>query len=342
MAQYVVSLVKFVGVLLGAVGSTIGGWIAYSAFVVDHDVPIGPAIDGQRKTYMSPRAGMLSYYVDEQAAGAGRPLLLVHSINAAGNAYEMRDIFERYRGQRPVYALDLPGFGFSDRSDRVYTKELYQDAILDFVENVVERPVDVVALSLGSEFAATAAQRRPDLFVSLVMIGPSGFASRETKTRGERDSESANTTDRVYNFLRTPLWSQAIYDLLATKPLIRYFLKMSFYGDPDEALVDYSWLASHQPGARYAPLYFVSGKLFDPHVFEDVYAQIDLPIVVYFSEGGFVSFDRLPEIVEMKPNWQSRRIPETAGLPQFEKMDELADALNEFWATNNLVSSAAD
>ena len=36
------------------------------------------------------RAG-LSYYV----AGAGAPMLLVHSINAAGSAYEVKPIFER-------------------------------------------------------------------------------------------------------------------------------------------------------------------------------------------------------------------------------------------------------
>ena len=342
MAQYATfNPLKALNILLGAAGGAIGGWIAYSAFVVDHDVPIGPAIDSLRKVYTSERAGMLSYYVDEQASGAGRPLVLIHSINAAGNAYEMRNIFERYRSQRPVYALDLPGFGFSERSDRVYSKELYQDAIIDFMDNVVGRPADVIALSLGSEFSAASALRRPDLFTSLVMIGPSGFAIRETKTRGQRSSENLDGTDKAYRFLTTPLWSQALYDLLATKPIIRYFLNLSFYGEPDEGLVDYAWRACHQPGARYAPLYFVSGKLFDPRVYEDVYMQLDLPIMVYFSEDNFVSFDRLPDIVGEKANWQSQRIPETAGLPQFEKMDELAEALSEFWASNNLGQSVA-
>ncbi len=67
----------------------------------------------------------LSYYV----AGNGPPLLLVHSINAAASAYEVRPIFERMVATNRVYAVDLPGFGFSDRSKREYTPRLYTDAI---------------------------------------------------------------------------------------------------------------------------------------------------------------------------------------------------------------------
>jgi pimeloyl-ACP methyl ester carboxylesterase len=46
------------------------------------------------------------------------PMLLVHSVNASASAAEMAPLFDYYRQSRSVYALDLPGFGFSDRSDR--------------------------------------------------------------------------------------------------------------------------------------------------------------------------------------------------------------------------------
>ena len=50
--------------------------------------------------------------------GSGAPLLLVHSINAAGSAAEVRPLYERYRARRTVFAIDLPGYGHSLRSDR--------------------------------------------------------------------------------------------------------------------------------------------------------------------------------------------------------------------------------
>ena len=61
-------------------------------------------------------------------SGAGCP---VHSVNAAASAYEMAPIFNRYRTSLPEIAMDLPGFGLSDRSDRIYSPRVYHEAILD-------------------------------------------------------------------------------------------------------------------------------------------------------------------------------------------------------------------
>ena len=54
-------------------------------------------------------AGEISYYVDE-AQNDARPLVLLHSINAAPSAREMQPLFEHYRHKRTVYAPDLPGY----------------------------------------------------------------------------------------------------------------------------------------------------------------------------------------------------------------------------------------
>jgi pimeloyl-ACP methyl ester carboxylesterase len=69
-----------------------------------------------------------------------------------------------FRGQRPVYAIDLPGFGFSERTDRVYYPELYADTLIEWIESYLPgsaQPVDLIALSLSCEFAAIAASVRP-------------------------------------------------------------------------------------------------------------------------------------------------------------------------------------
>ena len=65
------------------------------------------ALTGQRIALSSP-VGPLSYYRDGEPDAA--PLLLVHSINAAGSAYEMKPVYDHFRSQRAVYAIDLPGF----------------------------------------------------------------------------------------------------------------------------------------------------------------------------------------------------------------------------------------
>ncbi|MBZ0306880.1 MAG: alpha/beta fold hydrolase, partial [Anaerolineae bacterium] len=146
----------------------------------------------------------VSYYVDKSQVG--RPLVLLHSINAAASAYEMRPLFNHYRTLRPVYALDLPGFGFSERPNRVYSPDLYKETITDFLQTQVGEAADVIALSLSSEFAALAALEQPSLFHSLTMISPSGF------------SYKGRSSDATYQLFSFPLWSQAFYDLLTTRP----------------------------------------------------------------------------------------------------------------------------
>lgn len=316
--------------LVQLVGGTVVGWITYSRFFVDHDRPISAAIDAPRHECYGANSTFLSYYADTSASG--RPLVLLHSINAAGSAYEMGPLFDAYRAERPVYALDLPGFGFSAREQRDYTPELYMNAILDFMRQVVGEQADVISLSLSGEFLGFAAQAEPEHFNTLVMISPTGFALRENRTRSQQASYDEDRTSRAYRVLSNPLWGQALFDLLGTKPVIRYFYKMSFAGEVPEEMVEYAHLTTHQPGAHHAPLAFVSGKLFTSDIKERVYQTLKLPVLVTYNDDEFVRFDTLPQMVEQYPNWRARRIPNTKGLPHFEKLPVLKEHINAFWS----------
>ena len=84
--------------------------------------------------------------------GGGAPLLLLHSINASASAAEVRPLHEHYRATRTVFLIDLPGYGFSERSDRDYTPRLMTDALHAMVGQIWSRcgpvPVDALAVSL--------------------------------------------------------------------------------------------------------------------------------------------------------------------------------------------------
>jgi pimeloyl-ACP methyl ester carboxylesterase len=309
-----------------AVGAVVaaGGWIGYSATMIDHNLPLPLALNAERHLFTGRIAGLLNYYVDD--AADGRPLVLVHSINAGASSYEMRPLFEQYRGQRPVYALDLPGFGFSERSDRHYTPAMYAAAIQDFLEQIVQMPSDVIALSLSSEFAARAALDAPSLFHSLVVISPTGLSKAK-----EGDEAGNAGSAGFYQFLAAPLWSQAIYDLLVTRPSLQYFLQRSFHGPVDEGMANYAYLATHQPGARYAPLYFVSGRLFTPQVRKQIYAKLTIPALVIYDEDGYTNFTEMPDLLLDHPNWSAVRITPTRGLPHFEQPETTVRVLDNFW-----------
>ncbi len=304
------------------------GWIAYSHLFLEHQVPLPKAIAAELLTLVYRPSGPLNIYQDR--SGSGRPLVLIHSINAAASSYEMRPLFQHYRGKRPVYALDLPGFGFSARSDIEYTSDIYVNAILTLLAGISDSPADVVALSLGSEFAAEAARRRPELFHSLTLISPTGMYQNESA----RSSQAANVQgiDKlIYPLLSFRLWSRPFYDLLTIRRSIAYFLQRSFVGPIPNGMVDYSISTSHQPGAEHAPLYFVAGKLFTPNALERIYRQVTTPSLVIYDQDAFVRFDRLPELLATNQAWQATRISPTLGLPHWEKLEETTQALDNFW-----------
>jgi len=302
-----------------------GFWLVYSKLAVDHRAPLAPAMDAEQDSVMT-RGGRVSYYADRSATG--RPLVLVHSINAAASAFEMKPLFERYRGTRPVFAPDLPGFGFSAREDRIYSPQLYAAALQDFLAQVVGEAADIVTLSLGGELAARAALADPSRVHSIAMISPSGLSS----VRGPSSGTDQEKQRRLHARLASPLWGRALFDLLATRPSIRWFLQQSLVGKAPVEMVEYAYATAHQPGAEHAPLYFVSGLLFTPDARTALYARLDMPVLVVYDRDAYVRFDALPDHLKQHSNWRAARVAPSLGLPHWEHAAATTAAFDAFWA----------
>jgi pimeloyl-ACP methyl ester carboxylesterase len=230
-----------------------------------------------------------------------------------------------------VYALDLPGFGFSERSDRFYSPQLYQNAISEFLQDIIKKPADIVALSLSCEFAALSGVHNPELIHSFVMISPTGFNPPRTDKITER-ANRRGAHNNIYALLAVPLWNRPLYDLISSRPSIQYFLNKSFEGLVPEHFVDYAYHTAHQPGAQYAPTYFLSGKLFTPAVRETVYKALELPVLVLYDRDPYTHFEMLPIMLQNHENWQGVRISPTKGLPHWEKPEKTFRAMESFWA----------
>jgi len=285
-------------------------------------VALPDALDAERARMAVPGFGQLSYY--STGPGQGRPLVLVHSINAAPSAYEMKPLFDRYRGQRPVLAPDLPGFGFTDRPDIHYQPDVYVKALTEFLRRVATQPVDLVSLSLGGEFAARVAAEAPELVNSLVLISPTGFSTRTIP--------GGKTGMRIHGVISLPGLGQGAYALLTTRPSIRYFLGKSFVGPVPAAMVEYAYATTHQPGARFAPLCFLAGQIFTPDAPNRIYAGVKQPVLVIYDQDPNIDFDHLAPFLRGRANWQAQRIGPTLGVPHWEKLPETAAAMEAFWA----------
>ena len=278
-------------------------------------------------------AGRIAIYhaAPEQPAPGLPPLLLVHSVNAAASVAEVAPLFEHYRRTRHVVALDLPGYGHSDRSDRAYTPRLMTDAVIAAADWLAATAgvtrVDALGVSLASEFVARAQAERPDRFRRLALVSPTGF-SRAKRRHGPPGSTLL--VPWLLRLLQRPGWGDRIFRNLTRPGVIRYFLKRTF-GAPqiDEALWAYAVATTRQPGARHAPLHFVSAALFSADI-NTLYESVKCPVWVSMATRGDFTDYRGRVTLADHPSWQFHAI-EGGALPYFEDLAAFTTLLDAFW-----------
>jgi pimeloyl-ACP methyl ester carboxylesterase len=275
------------------------------------------ALPAAQRLEIDGRSGRLSYYV----AGEGSPVLLLHSINAAASAYEVRPAFEHAMRSHRVYAPDLPGYGFSDRSPRRYDIALFCAAVLDMLDVIDadqdrKQRVDALALSLSAEFLARVAAEEPERFRSLTLVTPTGFRRGSERLRGAPGA--SREVGGLYPALTFPLWGGALFGALVTRASIRYFLKRTFGSDQvDEGLVDYAWQTTHQPGAQHAPFAFLSGRLFSADI-RTVYERLRTPAwLAHGMRGDFRDFSET-RWLQAQSNWTVQSF-DTGAMVYFEQ-----------------------
>ncbi|HSM83155.1 MAG TPA: alpha/beta fold hydrolase [Nodosilinea sp.] len=109
-------------------------------------------------------------------AGAGPPLLLIHGFDSS--LFEFRRLLPLLAAQGPVWAVDLLGFGFSDRT---LSPDLSPGAIKlhlhSFWRQQIGRPVVLVGASMGGAAALDFALTYPEAVAGLVLIDAAGFAA---------------------------------------------------------------------------------------------------------------------------------------------------------------------
>lgn len=260
---------KAVGAAVGAVGAT----ALANRVLQSRAGTFDPMLPGDQRTYRW-RGFDVAY------ADAGDPtdpdLVLLHGINAAGSNHEFHTIFEQLAEDYHVVAPDLPGFGHSDRPPLLYSASLLTTFVRDFLADRSE-DATVVASSLTASYAAIAA-REVDVN-ELVLVCPT-------------DTSMGDRNIWVRSLLRAPVVGQALFNLIVSKPSIRYFHADHGYYDMDnltDEVLDYEWASGHQPGARFAPASFVSGFLDPEEDLGDVLADLDVPITLVWGEDADIT-----------------------------------------------------
>src|SRR5213080_1634914 len=114
--------------------------------------------------------GVNIHYV---CGGSGTPLVLIHGLGSSA-AVEFYYNLEPLAAHHRVLAIDLPGFGKSDKPVLAYTIDLFVKAVRDLMACEGLERAAVMGVSMGGRVALGLALESPQLVERLVLVDALG------------------------------------------------------------------------------------------------------------------------------------------------------------------------
>lgn len=203
-------------------------------------------------------------------------LVFLHSLGGGSSAYEWSKVYPAFAASHRVLAPDLIGWGQSAHPVKDYQVDDYLTMLAEFIQQVAQPPVPVVASSLTAGLIIRLAIQQPELFQTLFLVGPSGL----------NDFGLDYGRGLAARVAGIPLLDRLIYTLGAANELaVRNFLQQFLFADPDRISAELvaAYVASaQQPNAEYAALASLRGDLcFDLALY---IAQLTVPTMIVWGE----------------------------------------------------------
>lgn len=122
--------------------------------------------------------GRKTHYIE---AGSGEPVVLLHGGGAGADCRSnWYKTIPQFAKTFHVYAIDLLGFGHTDRPDPAecaYTQDARNDHMVATIEALGVGAVNMVGNSMGGATTIGVAVKRPDLVKKAVLMGSAGIDS---------------------------------------------------------------------------------------------------------------------------------------------------------------------
>lgn len=271
--------------------------------------------------YYEWRFGKIRY----QKKGSGAPLLLIHDLTAGSSNYEYHRLINNLTAKNEVYAIDLLGYGLSDKPSITYTNNLYEQLITDFIKNVIGRKTSVVVSGESVPFVIMACHNNPDVMNKLIFINPQSLYLQ--------NQIPSKQTRLMKFFLEIPILGTFTYHVLTNRQSIEENFKKQYFCQPDEIKEKYilNYLEAAHTGNYYSKFAFASyvGKYMNMNILHEL-KEINNSILMI---GG----EKEPDIVTTIENYKYYNaaieyvyIPNTKHLPQLEAPDEILEQIKIF------------
>ncbi len=168
------------------------------------------------------------YRVQWLAQGSGQPIVLLHGFGASIGHWRKNIPVLAAAGYR-VYAIDLLGFGGSQKPPIDYNMELWQDLVLDFWAEFIQEPALWVGNSIGALLALMLSAAAPERTRGTVLLNCAGGLNHRPEELNPVLRLVMGTFAQVVN---TPGIGRFMFNQIRQKHRIRGTLKQ-VYGNPE-------------------------------------------------------------------------------------------------------------
>lgn len=188
------------------------------------------------------------YQIQYTVTGTGRPLVLIHGFGASIGHWR-KNIPVLAAGGYRVFALDLLGFGGSEKPPLNYSLDLWIELIHDFWTEHIQQPTVFIGNSIGALLSLIAIAQYPEIAAGGVLINCAGGLNHRP--------EELNLPLRLIMGGFTQLVSSQIsgpflFNRIRQKERIRNTLKQVYRNHEaiTDELVDLLYTPACDPGAQ--------------------------------------------------------------------------------------------
>lgn len=193
------------------------------------------------------------YKTNYVTAGCGKPVVLIHGFGASSGHYRNQISFLSQQGYK-VYALDLLGFGNSEKPIIDYSMELWDQQIRDFMQEFIgeSTPAVIMGNSVGSLATLMVASKIPNRVSGVVLFNCAGGMNNKAISDDWRIKLAMPIFLLIDWVLNQPQLARRLFDNVRQTENLKKILEGVYPRNPnavDDDLVAMLHGPSNDPGA---------------------------------------------------------------------------------------------
>ncbi|MFM2429174.1 MAG: hypothetical protein RLZZ511_387 [Cyanobacteriota bacterium] len=212
--------------------------------------------------------------------GQGQPMILLHGFGASIGHWQ-KNIPALAAAGYQVFALDLLGFGASDKPALDYSMELWQDLVYDFWQEKIGRPAAIVGNSIGGLLTLMLLAHHPEMASQGILLNPAGGLNH----RPDELNPLLGLILGSFSKLASSDWlGPWLFDRVRQKSRIRGSLQQVYRrrSAVTDELVEMLYQPSCDPGAQKVFASILSAPA-GPRP-QDLLPQVQVPLLVLWGE----------------------------------------------------------